>query len=50
MNTELDITNVSPFMTSNVFGIFLLNNKRCKIDLFISANDLEHKYTEPNKV
>ena len=44
-NTEPEIIQVNPFITINLFDIFSFS----KIDLFINSNDLEYKYTEPNK-
>lgn len=39
MNIEPDIINVNPFITINLFGIFLF----CKSDIFIRPNDIENK-------
>ena len=44
-NTEPEIIQVNPFIIINLFDIFSFS----KIDLFINSNDLEYKYTEPNK-
>jgi len=42
---EPDVTNITPFITINLCGIFLFS----KSDLFMNSNDLENKKTEPNK-
>jgi hypothetical protein len=41
-----DNTKVKLFIRINFFGIFLFSN----CDILIVSNDLENKYTEPNKL